>query len=1046
MGGLYTNAPRGLHGCAAISAPVSRPRSSSPSPSRRRSASPESAARGRGTGRGKGRRGTVRSPPTPSGPPRPYGSPEEGRMGRKKRGTVRASRSPAMRGLNWGEDGGAGGRMLRRFRTKVRQMRHVIAARVLQDTPPKRPGWGRTPGNSGSDSPWEWEIGAGGDELEDLDLLAGMASNDTDYRKVRSRLNGQILELMAADVTEWLPRYCLPSVIARVEPKKVIDSSRSFSITSYPVLILTPSYTVLILEKEASLGVLSLAGAGREGEDAARLPTVHHFVMTVPRKGLGMSSLTPRNSHFWDTYGSSRPISIQHGRRSPQWGSIIRPLPGLNRQESDRRWATAKPAKGAFPVAIDRHNNIVLHGACATVCVCALSFDPLFDTLRATGAAPLEWGLGDAATLKAGRPPLPILPPPPQRKGPSLPTVFAPSFAREASWTGRNAPPLVHFGLPPLVPLDHPVEPLFQTLSSDNVLLALSALICERPVLVTCSVRSLLSVAVSSLKALLHPLGWHHAYAPLLPAAELVAFWKSKVALDNKSALSHGRSGSPPRITAGTWKAGGGERGRGSPAIPASTAPRSRSQTPFLVGLDGELVRMAIGKASIGSGGSGGGGGGGEKGSEGGPGTGEVWGVASSESCMVPPGAEAGSSGVATTQPSSTVLEVVRRMLKQSVHVDLDHDEITWPPPPPPPEETSPRQNSGGGDMARLNSLGFEDKEKDAGGGETGASAAGGNGGAPPVWPEEAARRARRVIQSTLFPEFESFDVVSESPPETVDFDDDSALFKCSGFSGGGAEASLRDKIEASRSSASALTPKRGTLSGGNSGGGGTAGAGTLTESIVGMYVPTPADLALRASAAGLVASVLGRVKEFTTLFAQAGLMRFDTARFVSAVATRYSSGGSKPPAGVNNAGRANNNSAFLGGGGGGDDGGAAAGAAASATRAGSGPPLYPDSSGGTAFSGGGSGGNGAGSAAGQEESAPVVVGGTADDGSSAEGGVGDGGHLWGVPGTEMCLEVVRTRAFAALLSDEVFADVDLETVQAELRLHSRQIRKSVPS
>lgn len=29
-----------------------------------------------------------------------------------------------------------------------------------------------------------------------------------------------------------------------------------------------------------------------------------------------------------------------------------------------------------------------------------------------------------------------------------------------------------------------------------------------------------------------------------------------------------------------------------------------------------------------------------------------------------------------------------------------------------------------------------------------------------------------------------------------------------------------------------------------------------------------------------------------------------------------------------------------------------------------------------------------------------------------------------------MCLEVVRTRAFAALLSDEVFADIDLETVQ----------------
>lgn len=312
-------------------------------------------------------------------------------------------------------------------------------------------------------------------------------------------------------------------------------------------------------------------------------------------------------------------------------------LTDLNRQESDRRWATAKAVKGAFPVAIDRESNIVLHGACSTVwrrvdegpppgnigeggltgaeaaaaattayvprCVCALSFDPLFDTLRAValarggfpeagralmvggggsiesgggGGAPaaavgarlgapwndddacgrlgaargaggggggvhraeeafkktglLEWGLGDAVTLKAGRPPLPILPPPPPKKGPTLPTVFAPSVSRETTGSasasgggGRlDVPPLVQsisapdsmggwssmgdggwstegwsteeegswrgqqrgpregeaasggvapgaggwssFGLPPLVPLDHPVEPLFQVL------------------------------------------------------------------------------------------------------------------------------------------------------------------------------------------------------------------------------------------------------------------------------------------------------------------------------------------------------------------------------------------------------------------------------------------------------------------------------------------------------------------------------------------------------------------------------------------------------
>eukprot|EP00752_Nemacystus_decipiens_P003463 g3198.t1 len=836
LGGLMGHAPRGLHGCAAIATPTSPPTSSSKHGS---PASPEGGAQGP--------RGPVQSLPEPSGPPRPYGSPEQrksGGVGRKKRGSL----SPAVRGSREGDgEGGAGGRMLRRFRTKVRQMRHVIAARVLQDTAPSRRRGGGNASTPGSDSPWAWDAGGDG-ELEDLDLLAGMASNDTDYRKVRSRLNGQILELMAADVTECLPRYCLPSVIAKIEAKQpssserrsrrqagiaadhisistTTSSSSSSSISSSPFSSSTSGTS-----EASSVPIGEMEAEADGGGPAAMPPRVHHFVMTVPRKGGSPSpSGSPR--------GGSPSLPRDRGGGG---GDGDGEEEELNRQESDRRWATAKAVKGAFPVAIDRESNIVLHGACSTVwrkveegappgsdggggagattayvprCVCALSFDPLFDTLRAValarggfpeagralmvggggsiedggggggppaaaagargarwddhgpsdgrpGAArrpgggvvhpedaskdsgPLEWGLGDAATLKAGRPPLPILPPPPPRKGPTLPTVFAPAVSRESPG-GRgpkDVPPLVQstsapdsmgawssvgesgwstegwsteeegswrgqqrgggregetasgvapgaggwssFGLPPLVPLDHPVEPLFQALSSDNVLVALSALMCERPVLVTCSVRSLLSVAVSSLKALLHPLGWHHAYAPLLPAAE-----------------------------------------------------------------------------------------------------------------------------------------------------------------------------------------------------------------------------------------------VSETPPAGVnpDLDDDSALFKCSGLSGGGAEASLRDKIEAFRSSTSALTPPR-ESSGAAGGVGGAATGAALTESIVGMYVPTPADLALRAAAAGLVASVLGRVKEFTTLFAQ--VKRLMTC-------------------------------------------------------------------------------------------------------------------------TEMCLELVRTRAFAALLSDEVFADVDLETVQEELRIHSRLIRKS---
>lgn len=62
-------------------------------------------------------------------------------------------------------------------------MRHVIAARVLQDTPPPRAG-GRNRGVPRSESAWGWDVGGGGKEVEGLDLLAGMDSNDTDYRKV----------------------------------------------------------------------------------------------------------------------------------------------------------------------------------------------------------------------------------------------------------------------------------------------------------------------------------------------------------------------------------------------------------------------------------------------------------------------------------------------------------------------------------------------------------------------------------------------------------------------------------------------------------------------------------------------------------------------------------------------------------------------------------------------------------------------------------------------------------------------------------------------
>ena len=68
-----------------------------------------------------------------------------------------------------------------------------------------------------------------------------------------------------------------------------------------------------------------------------------------------------------------------------------------------------------------------------------------------------------------------------------------------------------------------------------------------------------------------------------------------------------------------------------------------------------------------------------------------------------------------------------------------------------------------GGDkgVGRADSLlGFGEEFRGGNSGE-GTPRGGAEGdGSPPAWPEEAARRAKRVIQSTLFPEFEDFDVV----------------------------------------------------------------------------------------------------------------------------------------------------------------------------------------------------------------------------------------------------------------------------------------------
>lgn len=113
LGGLGSQAPQGLHGCAAIAAAIPPP-----------AASPEEGARGR--------RSSVRSPPTPSGAPRAYGSPSEDKISSGRSKKKRGSLSPAVRGSGEEQEEGSGGsRMLRRFRTKVGERARGLCAAVV---------------------------------------------------------------------------------------------------------------------------------------------------------------------------------------------------------------------------------------------------------------------------------------------------------------------------------------------------------------------------------------------------------------------------------------------------------------------------------------------------------------------------------------------------------------------------------------------------------------------------------------------------------------------------------------------------------------------------------------------------------------------------------------------------------------------------------------------------------------------------------------------------------------------------------------------------
>jgi hypothetical protein len=90
----------------------------------------------------------------------------------------------------------------------------------------------------------------------------------------------------------------------------------------------------------------------------------------------------------------------------------------------------------------------------------------------------------------------------------------ASSSARSASSSGSasGAPPL-----PPLPPVDFSLDALFRCLDLDSVVTLFTCCLLEKRVLLVSSYYSVLATVAESLRMLLHPLQWCHAYVPVLP-------------------------------------------------------------------------------------------------------------------------------------------------------------------------------------------------------------------------------------------------------------------------------------------------------------------------------------------------------------------------------------------------------------------------------------------------------------------------------------------------------------------------------------------------
>ena len=148
-------------------------------------------------------------------------------------------------------------------------------------------------------------------------------------------------------------------------------------------------------------------------------------------------------------------------------------------------------------------------------------------------------------------------------------------------------PPLVR-SLPQHV--DASFLPLFQALSPETLLKAVTAILLERPVILKSSCRSLTMLASEGLRRLIYPFAWLQPYQPLLPVGGICSFW------DEIRTRAGGR----------TWfdyafeedglddSMVGARGGRESLAEPMSASSTGRQVPGFLVGLEACIVEAAL--------------------------------------------------------------------------------------------------------------------------------------------------------------------------------------------------------------------------------------------------------------------------------------------------------------------------------------------------------------------------------------------------------------------------------------------------------------------